>query len=87
MDTKNAPAVLRGLLCSIIVMSLPTGVGVALIALASALPWRLAALRGPAPKPRQRACVTCASRSGLQPSRAWMARRLQVSIWAGVRRI
>jgi len=46
MDTKNAPAVLRGVLCSIIVLSLPTGVGVALIALASALPWRLAALRG-----------------------------------------
>ena len=40
------PALLRGLLCSIIVRSLPTGAGVALIALASTPPWRLAALRG-----------------------------------------
>lgn len=40
------PALLRGLLCSVIVLSLPTGAAVALIALASAPPWRLAGLRG-----------------------------------------
>lgn len=37
------PALLRGMLCSLVVLSLPPGAGVALIALASTSCWRLMA--------------------------------------------
>lgn len=37
------PALLRGMLCSLVVLSLPPGAGVALIALVSTSCWRLTA--------------------------------------------
>ena len=40
------PALLRGMLCSLVVLSLPPGAGVALIALASTSCWRLMAAAG-----------------------------------------
>jgi hypothetical protein len=59
---SQVPALLRGLLCSMIVLSLPTGAGVALIALASAPPWRLAGWRGMSARcafHAQRLAATC----------------------------
>lgn len=79
--------IMRSLLGSLIVLALPQGAGVLLIALASSWQGALNAQRIAAMKSSHRRCVTCASRSGRHPSRASMARRYRVSIWAGVRRI